>query len=356
MASRKKSRTAGFTLVELLVVIAIIGILVALLLPAIQAAREAARRAACTNNLKNLGLAILNHHDAMKHFPVSMGLADYDTVPAGMTQPSVGWTVNVLPQMEEQALYDQFVQGGAFEGNFVSNGCLLASNPNPYPNHGMASRKDGISVPQLVKTQLSVLQCPSDETVQQLDSDQYQWTRCEVARTSYKGVLGDTFMNESGGGTFDNPIPPEYRSGRYDEAVPAGGTMYDCHRDTRCRGIFFRQSYRKPVTIAKIIDGTSKTLMIGEDVVAYNRHSVAFFSNGTSCSCNAPLNFGVGQDPSTIAVDYWFDAQGFRSSHPGGVFFCLADGSVRFISDSVDNILYRTSCTRDGGEVASGTF
>ena len=132
----------GFTLVELLVVIAIIGILVALLLPAIQAAREAARRSSCTNNLKNLGLAVLNHHDAMKHFPVSMGLATVDTVPAGTTQPSVGWTVNVLPQLEEQALFDQFKRGGAFEGDFVLNGCLLASNPSPYPGHGMASQQE----------------------------------------------------------------------------------------------------------------------------------------------------------------------------------------------------------------------
>src|SRR5437868_13028639 len=89
----------GFTLVELLVVIAIIGILVALLLPAIQAAREAARRASCTNNLKNLGLAVLNHHDVRKHFPVSMGyLSEGGEEPAGVDQPCVGWILNVLPQ------------------------------------------------------------------------------------------------------------------------------------------------------------------------------------------------------------------------------------------------------------------
>ena len=343
----------GFTLVELLVVIAIIGILVALLLPAIQAAREAARRTACTNNLKNLGLAVLNHHDVLKHFPVSMGLATVDTAPAGITQPSVGWTVNVLPQLEEQTLYDKFVQGGAFEGDYSIGACLFGSNPAPFEGHGMASRKDGVSVPELVKTRLSLLECPSDETVQQLDNNQYQWARCDVARTSYKGVLDDTFANQSGGGTFDNPTPPDYRSGNYSDAAANG---YDCHRDVRCRGIFYRQSFRKPVKIAQVTDGTSKTLMIGEDVVAYNRHSAAFFSNGTWCSCNAPLNFGVGEDPEMIAVDHWFDAQGFRSSHPGGVHFCLADGSVRFLSDSVDNIAYRTSCTRDGDEVAAGAL
>ena len=342
----------GFTLVELLVVIAIIGILVALLLPAIQAAREAARRSACSNNLKNFALAVLNHHDAMKHFPVSMGLAKtYDTVPDGVQQPAVGWTVNVLPQLEEQPLYDKFVQGGAFEGEFIDMGCVVKTDP--YPNHGMNSKKNGISVPELMKTQLSVFQCPSDDTVQQLRTDQYQWTSCQVAVTSYKGVLDDAWANQAASSIFSNLTPDQYRSGNYPDA--AATNNYDCHHDTRCRGIFFRQSYRKPVKITQVTDGTSKTLMIGEDVVAYNRHSTAFFSNGTWCSCNTPLNYGLGQEPSTIA-DAWWDAQGFRSNHPGGVQFALADGSVRFVSDSVDNIMYRTSCTRDGGEAVPGTL
>src|SRR4051812_33233089 len=101
----------GFTLVELLVVIAIIGILVALLLPAIQAAREAARRTGCSNNLKNLGLAALNHHDVMKHFPVSNGAAYSGESPAGVYQSGAGWILNVLPQLEESVLYDQFKSG-----------------------------------------------------------------------------------------------------------------------------------------------------------------------------------------------------------------------------------------------------
>jgi prepilin-type processing-associated H-X9-DG protein len=94
--------------------------------------------------------------------------------------------------------------------------------------------------------------------------------------------------------------------------------------------------------------------MIGEDVPEYNWHSVAFYSNGSWCSCNARLNYGVGQNPVNIARDFWFDSQGFRSKHPGGVQFCLADGSVKFVSESVDNIFYRTSCTRNGDEAVSG--
>jgi prepilin-type processing-associated H-X9-DG protein len=86
------------------------------------------------------------------------------------------------------------------------------------------------------------------------------------------------------------------------------------------------------------------------------QHSAAFYSNGSHCSCNTPLNFGLRENPETFAIQFWFDAQGFRSRHPGGAQFCLADGSVRFISDSIDNVFYRTSCTRDGAEIVPGEF
>lgn len=355
----RRKLTSGFTLVELLVVIAIIGILVALLLPAIQAAREAARRSACTNNLKNLGLAVLNHHDVSKHFPVSMGMGGGTFVneAPGLDQPGVGWIANTLPQLEEQALFDRFRSGGAFEGTYTIGLCR-----RPTPSKGLASIKNGIAVPDLMKTQLSVLQCPSDDNAKLLRSDQYQWASCEVAVTSYKGVIDDTWANEDlssqAGSTFGNAVPEESRSGNYDAPPPplSGGTTHDCHRDIRCRGFFFRQSFQKPATIAKVTDGTSKTLMIGEDLPDYNYHSVAFYSNGSWCSCNSPLNFGVGQDPQHIAIDLWYDSQGFRSNHPGGAHFCLADGSVRFVSDSVDGISYRASCTRSGGEVAASSL
>ncbi len=103
----------GFTLVELLVVIAIIGILVALLLPAIQAAREAARRTQCKDNLKNIGLAILNHEDSLKVFPtggVTWGLSIEDSIengrPVGTAKMGLGWAYQILPYMEEQSLHN----------------------------------------------------------------------------------------------------------------------------------------------------------------------------------------------------------------------------------------------------------
>jgi hypothetical protein len=255
-------------------------------------------------------------------------------------------------------LYDRFRQGGAFDivGHFQNGGCLLPTNP--LPNKGLNSKQNGISVPELMKTQLSVLQCPSDGSVRQLNSSQFQWSRCEVARTSYKGVMDDTMLGETDGTLFTND-DTDYPSGIYDEQPPtgAGTSLRDCHRDFRCRGIFFRQSFQRPVKIAKITDGTSKTLMIGEDVPDYNYHSTAFYSNGDWCSCNIPPNYRMNEPPPLPpgepggATDWW-NWQGFRSLHPGGMYFCLADGSVRFIAEAIDGVAFRTSCTRAGEEVA----
>ena len=270
----------------------------------------------------------------------------------GLAQPGVGWILNLLPQLEEQPLFDQFKQGGAFEGSYTAGRCR-----QPTLNVGLASNKNGISVPELMKNRLSILECASDDSVRELNNLQYQFNGCFVALTSYKGVIDDTVANEQPQSSFKNDVPDEFKSGNYKDPPPmgSGGSPRDCHRDTRCRGFFFRQSFQKPVKISTVTDGTSKTLMIGEDIPELNPHSVAFFANGSWCSCNAPLNYAIGQsNPVKFGQDNWYDMQGFRSRHPGGVQFCLADGSVRYISENTDNIFYRTSCTRNGNEAVPG--
>ncbi|TWT66760.1 hypothetical protein Pla123a_46480 [Posidoniimonas polymericola] len=343
----------GFTLVELLVVIAIIGVLMALLLPAVQSAREAARRISCTNKLKNLGLAAHNHHDSAGHFPVSQGMArGFDG--AEGDGPAAGWITQLLPQLEQQALHDQFKDGGAFEGLF--NPGLIVRGGGPGQN-GLASKNNGISVPELMKSQLEMLACPSDGEAQQLSDKQYGWVNWPVAVTSYKGVLGDTVVGESDGTTFTN-ANSQFPSGNYDKPAPAGfgTTARDCHRDTRCRGIFFRQSWRKPVSMSKVSDGTSNTMLFGEDVPKYNFHSAAFYADGDWCSCNTPINNLMNLPPESVDSAFWWDQRGFRSLHPGGANFCAVDGSVKFLTDGVDNTLYRTSCTRNGEEVINETL
>ena len=112
----RNSKNSGFTLVELLVVIAIIGVLVGLLLPAVQAAREAARRMSCSNNFKQIGLAVHNYHSAYKQLPMQMGGtnrtqgttgARAQIAPTGMNRLCLSWLVGLTPFMEQQAIWEQ---------------------------------------------------------------------------------------------------------------------------------------------------------------------------------------------------------------------------------------------------------
>jgi prepilin-type processing-associated H-X9-DG protein len=211
-----------------------------------------------------------------------------------------------------------------------------------------------------------VVQCPADQSVNQPSVDQFHWGGCEVATTSYKGVLDDTFLGQRDGGTYGNDAT-QFPSGKFYKRPPWPGYR-DCHRGTQCRGIFFRHSWLAPVKMAQITDGTSKTLMIGEDVPDYNWHSVAFYGGGDWSSCNLPLNLFMNlppgrPDPDTGKVPKghadptaWWDAVGFRSRHPGGVHFAACDGSVHFFAETMDNVVYRTSCTRDAGEPPAGSF
>jgi hypothetical protein len=125
------------------------------------------------------------------------------------------------------------------------------------------------------------------------------------------------------------------------------GTV-DGHNTVNNNGLFFRNSYQLRLTLAKIIDGTSNTLMIGEDVPDHNIHSAAFYSNGDYVSSHAPINFF----PQPPDPGNWPRVMSFRSRHPGGVQFAVADASVRFFPQNTDRLLYQQLCTRDGRETA----
>ena len=212
-----------------------------------------------------------------------------------------------------------------------------------------------ISCPVLLQTQLQVLACPSDSSTEKLRTDQEELgTNWPVAVTNYKGVLDDTFLGQTFGGTISNDAS-KYPSGNYVELPPTydPSATRDCHNNLRCRGIFFRQSFQRPVKIASVTDGTSKTFMIGEDMPEYNNHSASFYANGDWCSCNIPLNSLIGQPPETLDLEFWWEQQSFRSRHPGGAQFCLVDGSVRFVSETISSEAYRTSCSRNGDEITN---
>lgn len=304
-----RRRRPGFTIVELLVVIAIIGLLTALLIPAVQAARESARRGQCANNLKQLGIAVLAYHDLAKVLPISVGPFKQGPSPAPQRNGK-GWIVSILPQIEQEALYLQFIP--CFSGDFFSGGGLMSP----------ACRK-------LMKTEVPLLHCPSDPSAYRLYTAELEWKGKEVAVTNYKGVLGDSRV---GGNKSIHP-----------------GRMPDCHVNGNCPGLFFRVTYEEPQRLSMVLDGTSNTFMLGEDVPEQNAASAAFYANGDWASCNGRLNYFF--DPPQPAN--WWNVMTFRSRHPGGANFCLADGSVRFVNENIDYILYTWLSTKAEGEAAS---
>jgi prepilin-type N-terminal cleavage/methylation domain-containing protein/prepilin-type processing-associated H-X9-DG protein len=332
----------GFTLVELLVVIAIIGILVALLLPAIQAAREAARRMSCSNNLHNIGLAILNFENAKKRIPYSanyrfeefnnVGHSKWIGIPnGGKLDPANGgpgvsgrgWMVEILPQMEEQAMFDG-----------IQAGLKTVNGKKPWDVNGTPSATGMAVVPnrQYVSEQINWMSCPSDTSAAVSDHEWY-WKPFPVATSSYKGVMGDNIVWMVA-------------------TVHTDGTPEDCHNNLNdgkgCNGLFWRTAYYFALKLKDITDGQSKTFMVGEGVVSQDDHSAAFFADGDWASCNAPLNYFL-QDESQVQA-LWYDVRGFRSLHPGGAQFVLADGSVQFVSEGVDHKTYRAMATRNGEE------
>jgi prepilin-type N-terminal cleavage/methylation domain-containing protein len=324
------SRT-GFTLVELLVVITIIGILIALLLPAVQAAREAARMAQCQNNLKQLGLAIHNYHQVFGYIPPSTSYDNPMQDPWKSNAPQQGmsgkgWIVAILPQLDQRPLYDQFVPG------FTSY-CYSAD-----PVHsGIRSTVCAAAL----KTKLPVLHCPSDPSV--LLNTTYAANELygtEASQTSYKGVIGDDIIGYGSSRWTRGSTTAGYSPGK-----PAYANT--CHRTRSCPGIFWRHTYLRPIKFADVKDGLSNTLMVGEDVPAYNQWSQAFFCNGDYSSTDAPLNYF----PTDSGVSWW-DDMSFRSLHPRGAHFCLVDGSVRFFSEMIDYKLYMALSTKANGEKA----
>ncbi len=343
IASRTGTATCrAFTLVELLVVIAIIGILVALLLPAVQAAREAARRMSCANNLKNIGVAIVNYHDTNNHLPVSIGQwgeeknrkgdpvgdnSNLSITPFGKGWTGKGWIVDMLPFMEEVASYDAIVEGI----KSTSNGFGVKANKGI----GMGA----MSIRPIVAEQLPWLTCPSDASAQP-STQQWYWDGVLVGTTSYKGCLGDSVIGSGTGGDV-GPFPDF-------------GSKPDCHNTVECNGLFWRNTYFKPITFRQITDGTSKTIMVGEGVVEQDFHSAALFSDGDWASCGVPLNhFTIPAPDISTRHLTWMEGRGFRSFHPGGAQFVMADGSVHFLTEGIDHNEYRSMCTRNEDDTAS---
>ncbi len=312
-------RCRGFTLVELLVVIAIIGILVALLLPAVQAARESARRSQCVNNLKQVALAFHNFESVFQAFP----LAYTDPAKAGRNN----WAPFVLPYLEQQNLID---------------GYDLNSDWWVEPNRS------------LVAKHLLVLQCPSTPFPERFQD------KPESTPPNKTGACGDYFTPAGVHPDINLVLPAS-------QQFPTGANL---------RGAIYWYAADNPKnSMAAILDGASNTVLVGEcagreDVYRRRtRYPVDFSSNppvrargGAWATTDNAYEIGqrnawkpaFGPIPGDVRINNsneWGHC--FYSFHPGGANFAYADGSVRFISESIPLYTLAVQVTRAGGESAT---
>lgn len=329
----------GFTLVELLVVIAIIGILIALLLPAVQAAREAARRSQCTNNLKQLALACHNHHEAKGTLPRNgsdkhlldshnRGVDALGTGCCGLNAPRWGWIARTLPYLEMDTLYKQ--------GNI------------PFDRMNLTPQTLAV-----IANPLPAVTCPSD-TSPRTRTDGANTDGRLAGVTSYKGVSGSNWGTDHFGTTQqDVNFSTLYRN-------PATGTLAQQNGLERGDGIFWRSDIRSgKMPLSNIRDGTSNTYMIGEDMGAYIRWNEWAAPNGSCGTCAIPPNVGNKIPDPDLGFDTaaktgrWPTRYSFRSNHPGGLSFAMADGSVRFVSELIPMQVYWSLATRAGTEASA---
>jgi prepilin-type N-terminal cleavage/methylation domain-containing protein/prepilin-type processing-associated H-X9-DG protein len=320
----ERSRSQGFTLIELLVVIAIIAVLIALLLPAVQAAREAARRIQCTNNLKQLGLAMHNYHDVNLSFPQG-GYYSATSLAVGDNPWMHSFLIGLLPFFEQGNVYN------AFNSSFRYN---TAKNVNNTV-HG---------------AKLNALVCPSDPTT---INGNGTYTSANAAGgytatlTNYQGISGPW------------PNPPRGSSGATNSGsgpAVAGNPSPDPNwsaEQANAMGMIYISS---SVPIGGISDGTSNTMMIGETV--YGRLSTGdqncwrWYAAGnygdTLITAMFPLNADktlpdFADKTLTNGSSVWVNSA--ASNHPGGANFSFADGSVKFVKNTISTWAYTNNGT-----------
>lgn len=335
---QRDRRSAGFTLVELLVVIAIIGILVALLLPAVQSAREAARRMQCGNQLKQLGLALHNFESTYKRFPPAGTGYAWCAAPPGKGEASI-YNANglllLLPYLEQQALHDRFnlkeatADAPSAAAGRNTMGTLVG---NPVSNGNAA----------LAGTVLETFLCPSDsgDPQSRLAGGHYgPGGSFRGAATNYDFITSDS----------DFSICNYWRD--------SAGTR---------RRMFGENSTTRP---ADVTDGLSNTFAMGETTRwhangaafawAYRTWVMTGIDPGTSDPginhWHLPHVHPTWQNPPYTPVRgrirTWWAAAG--SLHPGGCHFVLGDGSVRFVSQTVNATTLEALCAMGDGQVVS---
>ncbi len=303
--SRQRA-TAAFTLVELLVVIAIIGILIALLLPAVQSAREAARRVQCSNNMKQLGLALHNYHFQHQSFPPG------STFQAG-NKGSI--LIRLLPYIEQQAVYDAYDFKQPTDDQTFADGTLIAS------------------------TVIATYLCPSDNHNQSHNGrglHNYAASKGSTKHINSDACSCPQFENWNSFALGDYNTPARMPTGPF----------------TR---------HGQTTTMAQCRDGLSNTIYFGEMRPLCSVHASRgwAFSNGGhggGAGTIVPINTdSCSTNPADGCQSYcnWNTEHAFKSLHPGGAMFLLGDGSVHFLSESIDHQTYQYLGAMADGQVAA---
>jgi prepilin-type N-terminal cleavage/methylation domain-containing protein/prepilin-type processing-associated H-X9-DG protein len=321
--TQKVRSSTAFTLVELLVVIAIIGILIALLLPAVQAAREAARRMTCTNKLKQFGIGMHNYHDTHGSFPSGIAVDGGNKCPAqsgAAAGARATWAVQILPYIEQQALWNQFVQTEQFTMNYEHKGSstnhALAIQPNP------------------------AFWCPSDPFGKE-------------SATNYMVCAGG---GPPSGISSDPANAPEACTAKNN----SGFILY-------YNGVFYINSGTR---MRDIVDGTSNCYLMGETKYMHAHNECPRPEKAGCWACGAYLREGyryyvnlvaavdpINRPSSPSGPPFCSETnpgRAFGSMHPGGCNALLGDGSVHFMSETMDVSVHRSLGAREDGKPVGG--
>lgn len=296
----------GFTLVELLVVIAIIGILIGMLLPAVQQVREAARRIQCGNNVRQIGLALMNYESANMRFPSGWTtVSDFQP----LEEPGWGWSAEILPFIEQNNVFAQI------------NRTVSIDDPMHH---------------DVIQITIPVYMCPSDpsEELQNLDvhieeddhdddddhhriafihgDDEHEHDELWASRSNYSGVFGSGSLEDFPG---------------------------------RGNGAFFANS---KLALSEFRDGLSNTIIVAERT---NEHGpISWIGMIPELEAAAARIVGAADHPLSDDHGHLED---FGSNHPSGINLVLGDGSTHFLNENVSFGVYQALATRAGGEVVN---